>query len=172
MGRNKALLSFRGGALVVHVASAVEAAAGSVTLIGDPGQYAGLGYPVIPDRSPGNGPAGGIETALRHTAAEWNLVVACDMPALTADFLRELLDAAESSKADAVLSAGPTGRLEPLCAAYHRRCAPAIGRAVESGVRKVTDALAGLHVVTWKVEDSGCLENLNTPEEWARYDAH
>jgi len=170
MGRDKALLPFRGGALVGHVAATVAAAAGSVTLIGDPQKYGHLGYPVLPDRSPGAGPVGGIASALSYTAADWNLVLACDMPAVSAEFLRGLLDAAEQAGADALVPAGPSGRLEPLIAVYHLRCLAALRRALEASVRKVTDALAGLEVARFAVDDTACFENLNTPEEWACYD--
>jgi molybdopterin-guanine dinucleotide biosynthesis protein A len=163
MGRDKALLPFRGGALAGHVAAAVAAAAGSVVLIGDPRKYRSLGYAVLPDRRPGAGPVGGIETALSYTAADWNLVLACDMPAISAEFLRGLLDAAEH------LNAGPSGLLEPLSAVYHRRCLAALRGALDAGVRKITDALAGLEVARWTVDDAACFENLNTPEEWACY---
>jgi len=170
MGRDKALLSFHGGTLAGHVAAAVAAAAGSVALVGDPEKYARLGYPVLPDRTPGAGPLGGIETAISHTTADWNLVLACDMPAVSVNFLRDLLLAAERSQADALVPAGPSGRLEPLCAVYHRRCGATLRHALESGVRRVTEALHGLRVVTLAVTDSTRFENLNTPEEWASHD--
>ena len=169
MGKDKALLPFRGGALAGHVAAMVEAAAGSATLIGDPQKYGHLGYPVFPDRSPGAGPLGGIESALSYTAADWNLVVACDMPAISTELLRGLLQAAERLNTDALVPAGPSGRLEPLSAVYHRRCRETLHRALEAGVRKVADALANLEVARWAVDDAGCFENLNTPEEWACY---
>ena len=173
MGRDKALLPFRGGALAGHVAATVAAAAGSCTLIGDPEKYGHLGYPVLPDRTQGAGPVGGIESALSYTAAEWNLVLACDMPALSAEVLRGLLDAAERAGADVLLPAGPSGHPEPLSAVYHRRCRATLRRALEGGIRKVTDALAGLQVARWTVDDAACFENLNTPEDWACYhDAH
>jgi molybdopterin-guanine dinucleotide biosynthesis protein A len=169
MGRDKALLPFRGGAMVSHAAATVAAAAGSATLIGDPQKYGHLGYAVIPDRSPGEGPLGGIESALSYTAADWNVVLACDMPAISAEFLRGLLDAAARLNADALVPAGPSGRLEPLSAVYHRRCLAALRSALGAGVRKVTDALAGLDVARWTVDDAACFENLNTPAEWACY---
>jgi molybdopterin-guanine dinucleotide biosynthesis protein A len=172
MGRDKALLPFRGGALAGHVAARVAAAAGSATLIGDPNKYGHLGYPVLPDRTPGAGPLGGIESALTYTAADWNLVLACDMPAIPVEFLCALLGAAERLDTDALLPAGPSGCPEPLCAVYHWRCLGAIRRALEAGVRKITDALAGLRVAPFPVADAACFENLNTPEEWASYAAH
>jgi molybdopterin-guanine dinucleotide biosynthesis protein A len=152
------------------VAATVAAAAGSVILIGDPQKYGHLGYPVLPDRSPGVGPVGGIESALSYTAADWNLVLACDMPGISAEFLRGLLDAAERAGAAALVPASPSGRLEPLSAVYHRRCLATLRRALEAGVRKVADALAGLEVARFATDDVACFENLNTPEEWACYD--
>ena len=173
MGRDKALLDDRGIPLAGRVAAAVAAAAGSATLVGDPEKYGHLGYPVLPDRIPGAGPLGGIETALSHTPADWNLVLACDMPGITPEFLLRLLAAAENCDCDAVLASGPSGMPEPLAAVYHRRCAGALRNALEAGTRKVTDALAGLAVRRFAVSDAASLENLNTPEEWAFYhDAH
>ncbi|HLY19477.1 MAG TPA: molybdenum cofactor guanylyltransferase [Bryobacteraceae bacterium] len=169
MGRDKALLPFRGGALAAHVAAAVATAAGSVTLIGDPVKYGHLGYTVLPDGTPGAGPLGGIETALSRTFADWNLVLACDMPAVPAEFLRDLLDAAERLDAAVLVPAGPSGRPEPLTAVYHRRCAGHLRRALDAGVRKVMDALAGLDVRIQTVDDGAWFENLNTPGEWAGY---
>lgn len=173
MGRDKALLPFRGGVLAGHVADVVAAAVGSAVLVGDPLKYGHLGYPVLADDRPGMGPLGGIVTALSHTAAEWNLVLACDMPGVSAAFLRGLLDAAARLNADALVPAGPSGRLEPLSAVYHRRCLARLRGALAAGVRKITGALDGLEVARFAVDDAGCFENLNTPEEWAyRHDAH
>ncbi len=169
MGKDKALLPFRGGTLAGHVAALVETAAGSVRLVGDPGKYGHLGYAVLADRWPGAGPLGGIETALSETDADWNFIVACDMPRISVEFLSGLLAAAAEAGCDALVPIGFEGRPEPLSAVYHRRCLATVRRALENGVRKVTEALASLDVTTLAVSDAGCFENLNTPEDWACY---
>jgi molybdopterin-guanine dinucleotide biosynthesis protein A len=166
MGRDKALLPFEGRTLVEHVAAMVRKAADSVALVGNPGRYASLGFPVIADNFPGCGPLAGIEAALRASNADWNLIVACDMPGLSTAFLRYLLDIAAG---DCLLPRGPSGLPEPLCAVYHRRCRPAIGRALTDGIRKVTDGLAGLDVRHITVESPRCFANVNTPQEWTPY---
>lgn len=169
MGRDKALLPFRGRTLAGHVAEAVARAAGTVTLVGDAERYAFLGYPVLPDRMQGAGPLAGIQAALEASEAAWNLVVACDLPGVDAGFLSGLLEAARSAGADCLLAAGRTGLPEPLCAVYHRRCLPAVAAALERGAFKVTDALAGLDMRIWRVQDDGRLANMNTPQEWDRF---
>lgn len=169
MGRDKAFLPFRNGTLAGSVAAMVAEAAGSATLVGDPNTYQRLGFPVLPDALPGLGPLGGIHSALSATGADWNLVVACDMPALNTRFMQELLAGAENSGADCLLPRGPGGRPEPLCAVYHRRAAEPIGRALARGIRKVTEGLAELRVAYQDVAQVSHFENLNTPEDWAAH---
>jgi len=169
MGRDKARLPLHGKTLLEHVAAAVAEAAGSVTLVGAPERYQDLGIRILPDSHPGGGPLAAIHTALSDSRADWNLIVACDMPLISASFLQSLLDAAESSGADCLIPSGPSGRLEPLCAVYHARCAAAIGEALDRGVRKITGALNGLRIAAWSVPESHWFRNVNTPEEWAHH---
>jgi molybdopterin-guanine dinucleotide biosynthesis protein A len=171
MGRDKALLPFRGGVLVQHVAEAVKLAAGSAVLVGSPSGTLPLGYPVLPDIYPGEGPLGGILSVLQHDSADWNLIVACDMPEVSGEFLAGLLDAAERTEADALIPAGPSGRLEPLCGVYHRRSRQALHEAFAGGTRKVTAAFAGLRIARFAVREVMPFQNVNTPEDWAGYAA-
>jgi len=169
MGSDKALLPFHGGPLGRSLAGLVEQAAGSVVLVGNPQLGPVVGFPAIPDLYPGEGPLGGILTALRHTGGDWNLLVACDMPGLSAEFLAGLVDAARRSEADGLLPVGPGGRPEPLCAVYHRRAKDPLERAFARGVRKIVAALdePGMAVCRWPVTEAGVFQNVNTPEDWA-----
>jgi molybdopterin-guanine dinucleotide biosynthesis protein A len=165
MGQDKARLAFRGGELAGEIAATVARAAGNVTLVGH------SELPAIPDRYPGEGPLGGILTALHHTAADWNLIVACDMPQLSDAFLTELVTRAMQSPADVLLPYGPDGLPQPLCAVYHRRALPTMEDHFRRGMRKVTAALAGLAVERLAVEELSLFQNVNTPEDWAPYAA-
>jgi molybdopterin-guanine dinucleotide biosynthesis protein A len=140
-------------------------------LIGDPALYAAFPYPVLADHYPGEGPLGGILTALRHTSADWNLVVACDMPGLSAGFLSRILAAAEQMHPDALMPVGPSGRPEPLCAVYHRRALEALEAEFRGGQRKVTAALAAVRAERLPVGEVAMFHNVNTPEDWADYGA-
>ena len=169
MGRDKAMLPFAGKPLARAVAETVRQAAGEAVLVGDPARYEGLGLRVIPDLYPGEGPLGGILTALADSNADWNLVTACDMPALDAGFLAGLFDEAEASGAPILLPADASGRPEPLCAIYHSDCRQALERAFGQGVRKVTAAFEGIPTARLVVDQVSHFQNVNTPEDWAAY---
>jgi len=165
MGRDQALLPIEGALLVERTAERVRAAAGNVTLIGAPGRYAHLGLPVIPDLVEDGGPICGLHTALKTAPADWNLVVACDMPGLNAGFLSDLLASAKQLGC-ACLAPQTDSGLHPLCAVYHRRSADAVEFAIQHKRFKMHDLLKSLGAVSWPVTDASLLENVNTPLEW------
>lgn len=166
MGRDKALLPVLEKTLVEHVAQIVHQVVGNVTVVGPRARYGHLALDLIEDIHPDMGPLGGIHTALAHSRAEWNLVVACDMPAMTADFLSWLISMTEHSSADAVLPTIDGVRPEPLCAVYRLDCLAAVEKAIENGTLKVTAALAGLKLDMPMARDPRPLLNTNTPAEW------
>ena len=143
--------------------------AGAVALIGEPVRYSSLGYPVYRDKFPDCGPLGGIYTALSVSSADWNLIVACDMPAMSVDVLRTLLGSVGASGQSCVIATGPTGEPEPLCAVYHRCCLPVLRRAINEKRFKMRDLVKELDLTTRPVEASA-LANVNTPAEWAEFE--
>ncbi len=169
MGRDKALLPYRGTTLLEHVARAVAEACGSVALIGDPARYGVLGYPAYRDLLPSCGPIGGIYTALSLGLSDWNLVVACDMPGISVEALRMLLSQALVSSHDCVIAMGPGAEREPLCAVYHQRCLPVVLRAIRAKRFKMKELVAELDAGEMAV-NPGTLANVNTPAEWAVFE--
>ncbi|HKW56170.1 MAG TPA: molybdenum cofactor guanylyltransferase [Candidatus Acidoferrum sp.] len=177
-GSDKALAEIGGQATLVWVANAVaEAADGHPTVVGPAGKYARFGWNCIADRWPGEGPLGGIVTALLHarekeTTCDWNLIVSCDMPFLTAPWLSFLVGRAENGGAEVVL-ANSSGGPEPLCACWKTEACEALHRAFARGVRKVTDGIALLRTEVldereWKRFDSAgrLFWNMNTPADY------
>jgi molybdopterin-guanine dinucleotide biosynthesis protein A len=170
MGRDKALLPYGDGTLIEHLARKVHHAAGSAVILGDPARYGHFGYPVQSDLVPGCGPLGGLYSALRITSAEWNLIVACDMPGISEPLLKALFACAAGS-ALAVVPVGPNGKLEPLCALYHARCLAAVGQALKEKQFTMRNLAAQLNPMLCPWPDSGVFANVNTPVEWADVEA-
>src|SRR5271157_2537110 len=85
-----------------------------VAIVGDPARFAKY-EAVVADIFSGCGPLAGIHAALVHSSAELNLMLAVDMPFVSAELLAFLFTAAE--KADAVVTVPRTSKgLQPLCA--------------------------------------------------------
>ena len=149
--------------------------AGETPAVQDDGGVSGMNRSelrVIDDDFPGAGPLGGIATALRASGAEWNLIVACDLPYLTREWLEFLIARALRSDADAVLPMNERGA-EPLCAMYRKRAEAAIRAALDRGTRKVTYGLAKVRTefiepAEWKGFDSDGLlfKNMNSPADY------
>jgi molybdenum cofactor guanylyltransferase len=180
MGRPKGLLEFGGRPLILRIARVVEPLTSCVTLIGAPELYAILGLEIIEDRQfsePSKsddrpGPLAGIATALSATRTDWNLILACDLPYLSRDWLAWLLARAMISDRKIIMPR-TSGGVEPLAAIYRRECAPQIIAALQRGVRKVTEAIEPFRIEfvgesEWRHIDSEgrVLRNMNAPEDY------
>jgi molybdopterin-guanine dinucleotide biosynthesis protein A len=180
MGCNKGLMEFAGEPLIVRTARLLKPLVARVTVIGPAGPYRGFGLHTVPDRIPGvrrmaayQGPLAGIVTALGVTSSPWNLILACDLPYLTGEWIVVLLSRAVQSDAHVFMPRSPGG-VEPLAAVYRREAYAPLAEAFRKGVRKVTDALVMIPVETIALADLGGLEhnylalnNMNTPEDFA-----
>ncbi len=139
---------------------------------GDPSHGQAAGVPIVADRVAGAGALGGLYTALVEAPTEQVLVIACDMPFLTAPFLSHL--AALGAKADVVVPSDADG-LHPLCASYARRVAGRLRARIEAGALRIIDALDDLEVRHLGADelapfnqDGRLLLNVNTPEDYQR----
>jgi molybdenum cofactor guanylyltransferase len=179
MGVPKGLLQFGGQPLIVRIARLVDPLVSSVTLVGPTEPYAPIGLRVIADQQFGGpsedrtvGPLAGIASALTVTQTEWNLILACDLPYLTSEWLDWLVARATVSSAEIIMPR-TAGGPEPLAAVYRRECAQPIIEALERGTRKVTDAMEQFRMEfiaekDWlHIDPSGrVLRNMNAPEDY------
>lgn len=118
-GVDKAALQIGGESLIARACHAARAAE-QVVLVGDIAKSAAQGAIITREDPPYGGPAAAIGAgvaALGDEAAEWLLVVACDMPDASVA-LPALLAAAAEQEADALLADAGDGRRQPLLAMY------------------------------------------------------
>jgi molybdopterin-guanine dinucleotide biosynthesis protein A len=107
------------------------------------------------------------EEAARHDAL---LLVACDMPFITARLLGHLL--ALTAEANAIVPRTARG-YHPLCAAYTRACQPAIAVRLDRRQLRMVDFLADVRVRVVEGAELAALgdhhrllSNVNTPVEY------
>jgi|SRR4051794_5349497 molybdopterin-guanine dinucleotide biosynthesis protein A len=129
----------------------------------------------INDIVPGSGPLGGIHAALTEARSDAVLVIACDMPYVTAAFADYLLSVAGTAS---IVVPRSEGRDHPLCAVYSRACVDAAARLLAERRLALRELLAAVptRVVTTEAiarfgAPSRLLANVNTPAEYAGLEA-
>lgn len=170
MGRDKALVEVDGVPMLRRVAVALRrAGATHVACVGSAaegqgdggdgdarrrGALQGLDVPAVADDHPGEGPLGGVLTALRTAPAgvELVLVVACDLLAPSPTALRATVTALAIGGGDvAVPDVADVAGRQPAWhhAAWHRRAEGPLRAQFEAGERSLRRAVAaaGLDVV-------------------------
>jgi molybdopterin-guanine dinucleotide biosynthesis protein A len=157
MGRDKALIEVGGKPLVAVVAERLAQCADPVVLAsGRPGRFADLPCEEIADASPSRGPISGLVAALSASPSDLLAVAAVDMPFVSAEVFRLLIDLHAGE--DAVVPVTRDGR-QPLHALYHRSALPRLADALDRGRYGLRDALVDL-----EVREVG-------PDEWSSVDA-
>jgi molybdenum cofactor guanylyltransferase len=124
----------------------------------------------IRDRYPDHGALGGIYTAIAASPHDRTLVVACDLPFLSAPFLEYM----SSLEADLVIPRTARG-YEPLCAVYSRTCLESIRTRLERRALEASVLPEGVRIVEIGPEalatydpDGLLFVNVNTPHDYER----
>ncbi|MEN9506937.1 MAG: hypothetical protein RI958_2863 [Actinomycetota bacterium] len=188
MGRDKAFVEIDGVPMVSRVAAVLtESGCSSVVVVGgDAAALGRVGLERIDDAWPGEGPLGGVITALRWAGGPV-LVVACDLPDLSVGAVRALLGTARRQDVRPVAAEAPGpgldgvdgvygvdvvvadgGRLEPLLAVWSHA---ALGRLEdrfvvrgERAVHRVLEGGPGAELTVCRVPiDPAVVRNVNSP---------
>ena len=170
MGTDKSLLLLDGQTFSRRIENVLLEVASQVTIVGR-----GSEDPQVrstPDVYPKWGALGGVHAALAVARTEWALVVACDLPFVTAGLFTRLATLRKNH--EAIVPIQKDGRPQPLCALY--RVEPCLGRAQElinAGKRRPLDLLDSVKTY-WlpfaDLQDLAEVEkfflNINTPEDY------
>ena len=172
-GKDKALAEMQGQTMLLRTAKLLASVTSAVKIVSPIAKLAAAEFETVADRWPGEGPLGGILTALvdakKHLGGEAAaLIVSCDMPFLTSDWLDFLAGRASESGAEAIVPRSANG-WEPLCSCWRVSALELVTPLFEAGTRKITDALNVLRVEVlderdWKRfdNDGRLFWNMNT----------
>ncbi len=170
MGTDKALLEIGGIAMARRVGDALAGAGATevVAVGGDAAGLARLGLPTVADDHPGHGPLAAVVTALAHAVDDVVVVLACDLPSVSADLVGHLVSSIDEGDHDAaVVLVDDVPQV--LTAAYRRRCRAPLADAFADGERSLRRALDRLDVV-WVTEvDRVQLRDVDRPGDLHRY---
>ena len=167
-GLDKSRLVVEGRAIIVRQLDALRRLTPEVFIVAsEAGRFSDLDVPVVPDALPGTGALGGLYTALVSARADWVVVIACDMPYITASALARIAAAAATDAGDDGAWARTERGVEPLFACYRAAAAARIRTLIEGGERRLAAAGGVLRMREVDV-DARLLTNVNTPEDYAR----
>ncbi len=123
-------------------------------------------HPKIADVFPDQGPLGGILSAFAAHPDAAFLVLACDLPFLDAETLKNLIRGREPRKIATAFFNPERGKPEPLCAIYEPAYAIEAGKFSGQGVNCPTKILEQSDVHLIPLSSARLLENANHPEDY------
>ena len=180
MGTDKSMLPIKGQSMIEAICEQLRGSFDQILIsANEVDKFAFLGFEVVPDKVPEQGPLMGIASALEASANELNFVIACDIPKINLSCVNRMLTEAVESQADIVI---PTTRkrevsktkkrdtrYEPLFAIYRKSALEVINKALSSGKRKITDVFTLCTVKYIELDDTNWLVNLNTMADYEEF---
>ena len=169
-GAPKALMDLGGRRIVERVVAAIAPVVDDVLIVTNtPELYGFLGLPMVADVFPDHGSLGGIYSGLAATSGDVAFTVACDMPFLSSEVVRLVLECA--GDADVVIPR--TGdQLETLHACYAKPCLPHMEERLRSGRLRIVGFFEAVRVleipeaaVRRLADPAVVFMNVNTPDE-------
>jgi|GEM_PF-4938268 len=166
LGQDKATVAIPEGTPLGVAIHAVSGAGLRPVVIG---RLAMTDFPAVashPDDVANGGPAAGIATGLRLAAGNAIVVVPCDLPALTAEWLAWLITTWREMGRPVALAPTTAGKIHPIPGLY----TPAVAPVLEPG-RGLYPLFSrpGMATVPMPSKWSQVLEDIDTPDDLARH---
>jgi len=170
MGTDKGMLPIKGQSMIEAICEQLHGSFDQILIsANEADKFAFLGFEVVPDKVPEQGPLMGISSALEASDNELNFVVACDIAKINLACVNRMLTEAVESRADIVVPTTGDKKYEPLFAIYRKTALKAINKALSSGKRKITDAFTLCTVKYIELDDTDWLINLNTMADYEEF---
>lgn len=140
MGRDKALLAFRGRPMVEIAVEKLRGFCSAVSIAGNREDLSGFA-PVVPEARVDCGPAAGIEAGLRACTEPWALFVPVDVPLVPGELLRRWAEAMLATPECGASSLKAGGDEQPAFCMWRADALSVVSEAVEDGERRVRNLL-------------------------------
>ena len=169
MGTDKSLLPIEGQTFTGRIAETLLKLTDSVSVVG---RETDLRLPTVPDVYPQWGALGGLHAALTACKRDWAIVVACDLPFVTAELFSFLAE--KRMDHEAVVPIQEDERPQPLAALYRvEPCRQRATELIEAGRRRPLDLLEAVKTRWVSFAEIRNLDqaqrffvNINTPSDY------
>ena len=172
-GMDKAFLEINGTPIVAGLIDKLGPLVNQIIIVtNNPQKYSEFKVQLVKDESPDKGPLMGIYSGLRVSSADYNFVMACDMPFVNLDLIGHIIDNKDGFD---IIVPKIDEKYHPLFGIYSRKCIPVIEDTLKNGELKVRSIFPKLKTYFLSKEEVErfdksllCLENINTKEELAK----
>jgi molybdopterin-guanine dinucleotide biosynthesis protein A len=152
LGQDKRFLVIGGKSCLERVLDAYAGLFDEVLIVADSKEpFAGFGVPVVEDLIPGRATLGGLYTGLHYARGDRVFAAAVDMPCLSRDTIRIVLEHAEQGD---VVIPELKGRLQPMHAVYSKRCLPYLKQLAEASHLKLQDICKVPELTVYRIPHS------------------
>jgi len=120
MGKNKSFLKIGDETIIERVRYLLQGIFKDVILItNDPDEYKFLDLPMFEDVYKHKGPLAGVHSGLVHSATDINFIISCDIPFMTKEMIKYLVDYRTSKL---ITIAKADGFIQQLAGKYSKAC--------------------------------------------------
>jgi molybdopterin-guanine dinucleotide biosynthesis protein A len=167
MGFDKGNVNWHGKPQRYHMADMLKPFCNEVFISCRPGQQNSMDaqYPALEDTFTGLGPFGAILSAFREKPDDAWLVIACDLPLMTADALQYLAAQRNSSSTATAYHSPVTDFPEPLIAIWEPKSYSILLSFLAQGNSCPRKVLINTDITLLNAVDPEVLTNVNTPED-------
>ncbi len=169
MGCDKGQMCFKGKPMLDYSLEVIKMVTDDTMISTSNNLHKRAGCRTVEDVFPGCGPASGIHAALRAAKYPWLWVVSADMPFLSINIYDQMFIRRKSH--GAVVPRWSDGKIEPLCALYHRSALIAFEESLKLERYKMQEIIRSIHPRWLYIEEhpwmiaSRCFFNINTPDD-------
>ena len=173
MGRDKCLIKLNGKTLLEHNISKAEKITRNILIIANQSKYGQFKYPLHKDIYTNKGPIGGIHTGLFHSTTNTNIVIGCDMPNLSLNFLQYMLKS-HNVNFQATIPIH-LEKIQPLAGVYEKTFLDIHESQIKAGKNKMKDLLRVSDIKYIDISNDlefyspYLFDNVNTVEDLQKY---
>ena len=137
MKTEKGLVLYKEKPLIQYTIDVLNQVCDQVLISSNTISYDHFGYKIIKDEIRDIGPVGGIHASLNASATDDNIILSCDTPFISVDYLHYLLQ----NKEDAMVAVPWFGndKYEPISAYYHKGFASRLAGFIEEANYKLPE---------------------------------
>lgn len=169
MGEEKSLMKLNGKTMIEFSIAALKPLCSQVIISSDRMVYDFTGCEVWPDEIKQQAPIVGIYSCLKRSKTDVNIILSCDMPLISSQFLKFLLE--NSVNNEVTIPIHQNGMIEPLCGIYKKSALETLKNSIEEKHYSIRDCIIKTAYCLVRLDEGSpfpenIFKNVNTPNDF------